>query len=245
LKRHQQSAHPSETAEEDKPFRCEFILAIEKPASGTSEFNLGQTSRRDEDNNQVCGKSFWTKDKLNVHVKGHEDQIKKEKEKSKAPKSWIVSSPSLFFSRVLPIDLVTSLQCPYCSETYHKHTQLRTHVVRVHPERLSESTTESGGKVFKPFKCEVEGCDWAFDTLQRLKVHGKVHQGESSLVNEKKLARGLWVCPYGRLQTSVISVRTLIMRLVRGSTQTSLDGVIFKLISKRLIPLLVLMRYAM
>jgi len=30
---------------------------------------------------------------------------------------------------------------------------------------------------FRPFKCEVEGCEWSFETSQRLRVHQKVHQG--------------------------------------------------------------------
>lgn len=30
---------------------------------------------------------------------------------------------------------------------------------------------------FRPFKCEVEGCEWTFETAQRLRVHQKVHQG--------------------------------------------------------------------
>jgi hypothetical protein len=29
---------------------------------------------------------------------------------------------------------------------------------------------------FRPFKCQVEGCEWSFETAQRLKMHGKVHQ---------------------------------------------------------------------
>lgn len=43
---------------------------------------------------------------------------------------------------------------------------------------------------FRPFKCQVEGCEWTFETAQRLKMHGKVHQCESrfcsSLVNDVK-----------------------------------------------------------
>lgn len=32
---------------------------------------------------------------------------------------------------------------------------------------------------YRPFRCEVHGCGWTFETAQRLKMHGKLHQGRS------------------------------------------------------------------
>jgi hypothetical protein len=50
-----------------------------------------------------------------------------------------------------------------------------------------ESKADKGGNPikeeeirFRPFKCDVEECEWSFETAQRLRVHQKVHQGAIS-----------------------------------------------------------------
>jgi hypothetical protein len=69
-----------------------------------------------------------------------------------------------------------------------------------HSEEDEDEGSEDGstGRVradneprFRPFKCQVEGCEWTFETAQRLKMHGKVHQCElrfcSSLFDDVEL----------------------------------------------------------
>jgi hypothetical protein len=54
-----------------------------------------------------------------------------------------------------------------------------------HSEEDKDEGSEDGsaGRVradneprFRPFKCQVVGCEWSFETAQRLKMHGRVHQ---------------------------------------------------------------------
>lgn len=114
------------------------------------------------------------------------------------------------------------LQCPHCDRVFHKHTQLRSHVVGEHsdllatnqpPSRRSGSGKntptalapsnititidqlssalsqtvanaampgphESSDIRFRPFQCDVPGCEWSFETAQRLKMHKKTHKSE-------------------------------------------------------------------
>jgi hypothetical protein len=44
-------------------------------------------------------------------------------------------------------------------------------------EALEEVEMAAGAEIrFRPFKCEIEGCEWSFETAQRLRVHQRVHQ---------------------------------------------------------------------
>ena len=63
-------------------------------------------------------------------------------------------------------------QCSICGKTYSSAGSLKNHQLVVHTED-------------KPFKCDIDGCDYAFRTHLELKNHGKGHAGKKSFECKK------------------------------------------------------------
>lgn len=161
LKRHK------ETHLKKKLFKCKVDSC---DRSFTTVYNLNTHMKLHERPAELvcpvdnCGQAFQTRRSLEVHIKSHGiDHAPYVCNIEGCGKRYYTMNALHSHNRTHQ-HAIEDLQCRYCQKVFDKPCRLRGHV-------LSHTGV-------KPYKCDFQGCEWAFTTSSKLRRHQRKHTQE-------------------------------------------------------------------